>query len=241
MRVICLSAGRSTRMLPLTAELHKSCLTVGGRPIIEWQLSSFERAGLKDIVLVVGHGHQHVRQLCEPWSRRLNLEFVYNDRYDTLNLDYSLYCAEKFLDGPVLYYEGDLLLPPHLIRSLIPQENETVVAVSRRTNSQQIDTMVRRDGDSVYLEFVEHGAIPSEQGEGEFVCAVGLSGNATHTLKEGLKSSTFSGPMRLYQFFNGIFRENRVALVDASMYPWVEIDNQEDLVTAEQTVEGFVA
>ncbi len=50
-----LAAGRGERMRPLTDEMPKPLLPVGGRPLIVWQIEGLARAGIRD--LVINHAH----------------------------------------------------------------------------------------------------------------------------------------------------------------------------------------
>ena len=55
MRVVILSAGRGTRMLPLTRNTPKALLDLGhGITVIESQLNSIRDAGVKEVSLVLG-------------------------------------------------------------------------------------------------------------------------------------------------------------------------------------------
>ena len=55
MRAIILAAGRGERMRPLTDAVPKPMLTVGGRPLIEWQVARLRAGGFTD--LVVNHSY----------------------------------------------------------------------------------------------------------------------------------------------------------------------------------------
>lgn len=46
-----LAAGRGERMRPLTDDVPKALLPVGGRPLIEWHLERLAAAGFRDIVV----------------------------------------------------------------------------------------------------------------------------------------------------------------------------------------------
>jgi len=56
-----LAAGRGERMRPLTDEIPKPLLPVGGRPLIVWQIERLARAGIHDLVI----NHAHLGQLLE--------------------------------------------------------------------------------------------------------------------------------------------------------------------------------
>lgn len=51
MKVMLLAAGRGQRMMPLTAELPKPLLQVGGRSLIAWHLERLAAAGFSDIII----------------------------------------------------------------------------------------------------------------------------------------------------------------------------------------------
>src|SRR5271165_2032496 len=72
-RAICLCAGRSSRLLPLTLQIHKSALHVAGWPVLDWQISAFLAAGIKEVVFVLGHGAYEIRRLLEPWRSVLEV------------------------------------------------------------------------------------------------------------------------------------------------------------------------
>ena len=46
-----LAAGRGERLRPLTDELPKPLLPVGGRPLIAWHLAALARAGIREVVI----------------------------------------------------------------------------------------------------------------------------------------------------------------------------------------------
>ena len=53
MKAIILAAGVGSRLGDLTKELPKPLIDVNGKSIIERQISSFRKAGIDDIVLVI--------------------------------------------------------------------------------------------------------------------------------------------------------------------------------------------
>lgn len=55
MKAMILAAGRGERMRPLTDDMPKPLLRVGGKPLIVWQIERLARAGILDIV--INHAH----------------------------------------------------------------------------------------------------------------------------------------------------------------------------------------
>ena len=52
---LILAAGRGERMRPLTDQIPKPLLRAGGKRLIEWQIESLARAGVREIVVNVAH------------------------------------------------------------------------------------------------------------------------------------------------------------------------------------------
>jgi L-glutamine-phosphate cytidylyltransferase len=238
-KAICLSAGRSSRLLPLTREVHKSALQVASWPVLDWQMSAFVQAGIKEVVLVLGHGAHAIRRLLEPWHSVLKVHVVENTEFDCKNLDFSLFCAREFLDGPTLYYEGDLLLHPRLITSLCKSTSDITIAAGSHVNTGWADMVVQRRSSGYFLECAEHGALSISGSQGEFVCAVHFSATSIVELRSKLMSSVFSGPMRLYELFSALMQSYSTTLVDASGDPWIEIDGAADFERAPDIVRKF--
>ena len=63
MKVIILSAGQGTRLLPLTADRPKCLIPVQGKTVLEWQIDELHRRGIDDITVVVGYNAPMVEEL----------------------------------------------------------------------------------------------------------------------------------------------------------------------------------
>ena len=55
MKVVILGAGQGKRLLPLTADIPKALLDIGGKSLIERQIEAFAACGVKDYLVVTGY------------------------------------------------------------------------------------------------------------------------------------------------------------------------------------------
>ena len=62
MKVIIPVAGKGERLMPHTAQRQKALLPVGGKPVLDYIIEPLIAAGIDEIVLIVGHGGDQVRE-----------------------------------------------------------------------------------------------------------------------------------------------------------------------------------
>lgn len=241
MRLACLMAGLSSRLLPLTEKRHKACLPVGERRMIDYQLSAFDAAGLNQRTFVVGHGATELVQILMESQPHRSFDLCYNPEFSGRNLDWSAYCALSQRPGPVLYYEGDLLIPPSLLQEMARDPAEICIALDSVSQNPAMDTLVLAPGGKIErLLFIEHGTAQRQEGDGalgEFICLVKLGETARQFVVEELAKQPFQGAMQLYTIFERAFRRFPVSWVDAAGRPWVEVDNASDLARAARIAE----
>ena len=105
-----LAAGRGERMRPLTDEVPKPLLPVGGRPLIVWQIERLARAGIRNLVI----NHAHLGQMIEAtlgdgaaWD--VHLRYSAEGEGRALETGGGILRALPMLgDGPFLVINGDV-------------------------------------------------------------------------------------------------------------------------------------
>src|SRR5512143_2873396 len=94
MKAIVLAGGRGTRLAPYTHILPKPLMPIGEMPILEVLLRQMKRAGIKDVVLTVGH-----------LAGLLQSYFADGERWG-MNITYSYEDAPLGTAGPLASVEG---------------------------------------------------------------------------------------------------------------------------------------
>ncbi|MFQ6050753.1 MAG: glucose-1-phosphate thymidylyltransferase [Candidatus Hydrothermarchaeota archaeon] len=108
MKAVILAAGLGTRMRPFTFTRPKHMLPVAGKPILEHVITKLHGSGFKDIIMVIGHQGEYIKDYFGDGTRfDLNIEYVTQER--RLGLAHALTCAENYLDDDFLVYLGDVL------------------------------------------------------------------------------------------------------------------------------------
>ena len=90
---IILAAGMSTRFVPFSYERPKGLTCVKGEILIERQIRQLKAAGVKEIVIVLGHMMEKFLYLVDKYD----LKVVVNKQYRFKNTHSSLYFAREYL------------------------------------------------------------------------------------------------------------------------------------------------
>ena len=94
MKAVVLAGGKGTRLAPYTTVLPKPLMPIGDMPILEVILRQMKCAGVKDVVLTVGH-----------LSELLKTFFQDGSRFD-LNITYSFEETPLGTAGPIALIDG---------------------------------------------------------------------------------------------------------------------------------------
>ncbi|MFH1573956.1 MAG: phosphocholine cytidylyltransferase family protein, partial [Acidobacteriota bacterium] len=127
MRAVILAAGAGTRLNPLTNGCPKCLVDVGGRLLIDYQLEALSRAGVEDIVLVVGFEAEQIRRYCGTRVR-----YIDNADYATTNSIYSLHLAAAELDTATFLFNCDIIFHAEMLRRMLDSGHPNVVGVDSR-------------------------------------------------------------------------------------------------------------
>lgn len=160
---VVLAAGKSKRMQSETPKvLHQVC----GRPMVEYVLDAARAAGVKRMIVIVGHKADVVR---EALSQHKDVEFALQS--EQLGTGHAVMMAEPLLRhhlGPVLVLAGDTpLLTADSLLALVEAQREgtaaCVVGTAETENNAGLGRIVR-DSAGQFLRIVEQkDATPEEQ------------------------------------------------------------------------------
>ena len=148
-RAVVLSAGKGSRLLPLTAERPKCLLELSGKTLLEWQLDALFDAGIEETIVVTGFRPELVDAvIAARGDRRGRISTVFNPFYHVADNLGSVWMARSAMDRDCLLLNGDTLVPPALIGRLIAAPASPIcVAVDEKAEYDADDMKVLRDGD----------------------------------------------------------------------------------------------
>lgn len=111
MQAVILAGGIGTRLRPLTIEIPKALVPIGGRPFIEYQIDLFRSQGITDLLLCVGYlGHLIEERLGNGQKFGVSIRYSY-ERDGLVGTAGAIKNAEKSLAEAFLVQYGDSYAP----------------------------------------------------------------------------------------------------------------------------------
>jgi len=116
-RAVILAAGAGTRLRSIEDKRPKCLTELGGKPVIEWILSSLKLGGIRRVTMVTGYRGGQIRAALGRGRRYgLDITYVNNSRWREPN-GISLYSTREAVNGEpgFLTLMSDHILPPAAI------------------------------------------------------------------------------------------------------------------------------
>jgi L-glutamine-phosphate cytidylyltransferase len=241
-RVIILAAGQGKRLLPLTAEVPKALLDIGGKTLIERQIEAFAENGLKDFVVVTGYAADKMEAALARIGSRLAVSIVsmFNPFYAVADNLASCWLARSFMDRDFIQVNGDNVFRGDLVARLLqPAPQSIAVAINRKDSFDADDMKVMLDGErltevgkTLPVDTVDAEAIGFYvfRGDGpkQYVSELELAMRDPHGLKRWFPSAVGS-----------LAKKFPVGVIDATGLRWSEVDFPIDLQQARQLVSSW--
>lgn len=231
---LLLAAGTGSRLQPLTHDAPKCLTEVNGVPILEQQVRSLESWGFEELVVVLGHRGDQIREFLADTVSTLETQYIYNPVYRTTNNLYSMWLARKAIDRSFLLLECDLFFDADLLSEMLHPDR---IAIATRRPWMQGTTVTLDDSNRVDA-FQLGGSTAGDVAAYKTVNIHTLSLATWHRVQRRLDEYVSAG--RVNDYYEAVFRD---LAVEGSFSPqavffddgdWYEVDNLEDLCAAEK-------
>ncbi|MCF2136294.1 MAG: NDP-sugar synthase [Candidatus Thorarchaeota archaeon] len=161
MKALVLTAGRGNRLRPITSNRSKSMLMIAGRPVLEYIIESLRENGIKDIVMIVGHGREEIMTFFQQGGD-FDVRIRYIVQHEQKGVEDAMLLAREEIDSDTefLLVNGDVLVEPDMVkRTLTNHENmdaDVTMLVTLVPNPEQFGTVkIGRNG--IVERMVEKG------------------------------------------------------------------------------------
>jgi len=228
-QAVILAAGRGTRLGGQVNGDPKCLIRFGDKVLLEHQLTVLDRLGIDEVIVVVGHESDRVRQMVGD-----RCIYVVNDRFAETNSLYSLWTARANVSGPFMLVNSDVLAHPEIYRRVLTAGGTALAFDSSSGNEAEHMKVSVRDG---RLRAISKRLGPEET-HGENLGVLFFEEDAGRRLLHEAASIVEAGHLKAWAPAAVDRIADRVAIrgVDVVGLPWTEIDFPEDLVTASQHI-----
>lgn len=234
MKAIILAAGKGTRLNGI--DLKPKCLfEVGGRTLLDRQLSALAKAGIDDVALVLGFEAERIRRHCPP-----HVSFVINSRFAETSSLYSLWLAKEHLVNGFVVLNCDVLFHPALLTRLLAAQFDDALLIDLvdKQNNQLGDEEMKVKLHDGRVVDISKDLNPAES-DGENVGVVKFSAQGALRLV-AMMDTLISQGRGERDWAPRAFREYALRYplhaISTDAYPWIEIDFPADYQRAQEEV-----
>ncbi len=134
MKAMILAAGFGSRLRPITDEIPKPLIDVGGHPMIAYPLAILREAGIEKVIINLHHHGERLRDALGDGSR-YGVSLTYSDENPILDTGGGIKKAEWFLqDDTFVVLNGDTIMDLDLRAAVdFHRDNESVATMVLRT------------------------------------------------------------------------------------------------------------
>ena len=239
MRVVILAAGQGKRLLPLTTEVPKALLDIGGKTLIERQVEAFAACGIKDFTVIVGYAAQRMEEALAKIAARLavSIATVFNPFYAVADNLASCWMARDAMTGDFIQVNGDNVFRSDLVEKLLAAPSAPLsVAINLKQAYDSDDMKVILDqgrlteiGKTLPVDTVDAEAI------GFYVFRENGGAAYVNILEKAMRD-----PQALKQWFpsaiGSLAKKIDVRTIPIDGLKWCEVDFPVDLQQARQLV-----
>jgi choline kinase len=223
---VILAAGRGARLNGTAGDAPKCLVRVGGVTLLERQVRTLRRAGIDDIVVVVGCQADRVRQSCGSGVR-----YVENARFADTNSLYSLWAARALLYRGFVVLNFDVLFHPALLDELLAAHHDAALLIDYRAEGQPPfgdEEMKVKVRDGLVVDMAK--TLAPEDADGENLGIVKFGPASAPVVIGILDGIVAGGGLREWapKAFREFAQHHPLHAIGAGRHPWIEIDFPED-------------
>ncbi|MEQ8858160.1 MAG: phosphocholine cytidylyltransferase family protein [Pseudomonadales bacterium] len=243
MKVIILSAGQGSRLLPLTKTTPKCALPIAGRTMLEWQLNQVAQCAVDEVLVVTGFGADQVDAIAAAANARAGgprVRTLYNPFYALSDNLGTCWVARAEMDQPFVIINGDTLFEAAILERLLETGADApITVVTDRKRGYDADDM------KVVVELGRLRRVGKKLSEGVNGESIGMMAfrgkgpqlfrdTVCHLMRYG------EGVNRWYlSAIDELAATEQVRVCDIHGLSWGEVDEAEDLARAQHIVEAW--
>ncbi|MEM4662897.1 MAG: sugar phosphate nucleotidyltransferase [Candidatus Diapherotrites archaeon] len=136
MLAIILAGGKGTRLMPLTKNTPKAMILLKGKPLLEHLLESIKKAGINEVVIVVGYKKDKIKSYFGSSYKGITIKYV--EQKKQLGTAHALSKARFLIEDKKQFMvcNADVIPKAADIRRLIKAKGENVMTLRYEKNPE---------------------------------------------------------------------------------------------------------
>jgi choline kinase len=237
MKAVILAAGQGTRIREVHGERPKCLIGVGQHTILDHQIESLVKAGIRKIAVVVGYEKHQILNHLRFRRRALtySVECIENHEFQDTNNIYSLWKARHWIDGAsFVCLNADVIFHSGILHHALKSDAPAAMIVDPEWRDETMKVVI--SGDRVVRM---HKRIEKSEFSGTYIGVTVFARSIVRKLFSRIDQLIHSG--RSNEFFNAAVQElvdqgTHVGFSSTTGLPWAEIDDPADLQFAKRSV-----
>ena len=239
-KALIIAAGLGSRLKKHTENLPKCMLDFGGKTLLQRQLNSYKKNGIKDISLIRGYKKEKINYK--------GIKYFENTDYKNNNILNSIFYAEKIINGNIIISYSDILFDTSVVERTLNSNHDISVVVDIDWRGYYVGRKDHPISEAENVIFNSNNEVEKigkintgkEEVHGEFIGMIKLSNRGTEIFKEHfhrLKKIYWNKPFQRAKIFQKAYLTDFIQeLVDIGIKVhcviiesgWKEIDTVED-------------
>ena len=239
-KALIIAAGLGSRLKKHTENLPKCMLDFGGKTLLQRQIDSYKKNGIKNISLVRGYKKEKINYK--------GIKYFENNDYKNNNILNSIFYAEKIINGNIIISYSDILFDSSVVERVLKSNHDISVVVDIDWRGYYVGRKDHPISEAENVIFNSNNEVEKigkintgkEEVHGEFIGMIKLSNRGTEIFKEHfhrLKRTYWNKPFQRAKIFQKAYLTDFIQeLVDIGVKihcviiesGWKEIDTVED-------------
>ncbi len=120
MKAVILAAGIAFRLRPLTDNIPKCLLKLGGKSILERTIDNLINNSIEELIIVTGYLEEKIKSFINQSYPSLKVTYIFNDVYDSTNNIYSLWLVKDYIKATnILLMDSDIIFDRRIVELLL--------------------------------------------------------------------------------------------------------------------------
>ncbi len=239
MKAVICAAGVGKRLYPHTKNIPKALLPAGGKLVIEHILDALSVCGIREALLVAGHGAEALQNRIGEARGDCRITYVHNPEYETTNNIYSLWLARDHIGDGMIFLNADTIFSPAILEAVLESSHPDAFAFSASSRVPEDAIAVRLDKRGRLVEIEKRIENPHGQSKSIYKLSqpaaeryFSIAGDM-FAADPANKNVSFVRPLRV------MAPRIPIASVEVGDLPWAEIDTLQDYADLLARPPGF--